>query len=75
MDVKTHTKMRVLRLKQVQDRIGLSRSTIYDRLNVGSPRYDSTFPRPLKIGRSAVGWLEESVDDWIRSKMALEIIE
>lgn len=69
MDAKNHTQMRVLRLRQVQDRIGLSRSTIYDRMNVGSPRYDSTFPRPLKIGCSAVGWLEESVNDWIRSRM------
>ena len=70
MDAKAHTQMRVLRLRQVQDRIGLSRSTIYDRMNVDSPRYDSTFPKPLKIGCSAVGWLEESVNDWIRSRMA-----
>ena len=70
MDAKAHTQMRVLRLKQVQDRIGLSRSTIYDRMNVESPRYDSTFPKPLKIGCSAVGWLEESVNDWIRSRVA-----
>ena len=70
MDTNAHTQMRVLRLKQVQDRIGLSRSTIYDRMNVASPRYDSTFPKPLKIGCSAVGWLEESVNDWIRSKVA-----
>ncbi|OZO01299.1 AlpA family transcriptional regulator [Pseudomonas sp. IB20] len=61
--------MRVLRLKQVLDRTGVSRSTIYDWMNVDSPRYDSTFPKSLKIGSSAVGWLEESVNDWIRSKM------
>ncbi|WP_405124465.1 helix-turn-helix transcriptional regulator [Pseudomonas alloputida] len=69
MDAKAYAPMRVLRLRQVQERIGLSRSTIYDRMNVDSPRYDSTFPRPMKIGCSAVGWLEESVNDWIRSKM------
>lgn len=69
MDAKTYATMRVLRLRQVQDRIGLSRSTIYDRMNVDSPRYDSTFPKPMKIGCSAVGWLEESVNEWIRSKM------
>lgn len=69
MDAKAYAPMRVLRLRQVQERIGLSRSTIYDRMNVDSPRYDSTFPRPMKIGFSAVGWLEESINDWIRSKM------
>lgn len=70
MGAKDHTQMRVLRLREVQERIGLSRSTIYDRMNVHSPRYDGTFPKPLKIGCSAVGWLEESVNNGIRSKMA-----
>lgn len=68
MDAQTRTQMRVLRMRQVQDRIGLSRSSIYDRLNVNSPRYDDTFPTPMKIGVSAVGWLEESIDDWIFSR-------
>lgn len=56
---------RVLRLREVMDRVGLSRSTIYDRINKTSPRYDETFPKPVKLGRSAVGWLESSVDHWI----------
>lgn len=60
--------MRILRLKQVQDRIGLSRSTIYDRMNVTSNRYDSSFPKPFKLGRSAVGWLEQDINDWIRAR-------
>jgi prophage regulatory protein len=68
MEAQAQRQMRVLRLKQVQDRIGLSRSTIYDRLNVSSPRYDKTFPKPMKLGCSAVGWLEESVDVWIQSR-------
>lgn len=60
--------MRILRLRQLQERTGLSRSTIYDRINVRSPRYDQTFPKPVKIGLSAVGWLEESVNDWIKER-------
>nr|WP_296278064.1 AlpA family transcriptional regulator [Pseudomonas sp. UBA7530] len=60
--------MRILRLKQVQERTGLSRSTIYDRINIKSPRYDKAFPKPVKIGLSAVGWLEESVNDWIKKR-------
>nr|WP_267397930.1 AlpA family phage regulatory protein [Pseudomonas sp. GM_Psu_2] len=32
--------MRILRMKQVQERVVLSRSTIYDRINERSPRYD-----------------------------------
>lgn len=61
--------MKLLRIKQVQDRIGLSRSTIYERIDPKSPRYDSSFPRPIKIGLSAVGWLEESIDRWIESRL------
>ena len=61
------TQPRVLRLKQVLDRVGLSRSTIYDRMNPASPRYDDSFPKPMKIGSSAVGWLESSINKWIES--------
>ena len=61
------THPRVLRLKQVLDRVGLSRSTIYDRMNPASPRYDHSFPKPMKIGSSAVGWLESSINKWIES--------
>ncbi|MVF52161.1 AlpA family transcriptional regulator [Pseudomonas monteilii] len=58
---------KILRLKEVVNRIGLSRSTIYDRINPDSARYDRTFPKPIKIGRAAVGWLESSVNEWIES--------
>jgi len=58
-------KYKILRLKQVSALIGLSRSTIYDRMNPLSPRYDEKFPRPIKIGKSAVGWLESSLNEWI----------
>lgn len=64
---------RILRLKEVQSRIGLGKSTIYDRINPRSPRYDSSFPRPVKLGASvngSVGWLEESVNEWIIARVA-----
>jgi len=61
--------VRILRLNHVMDRVGLSRSTIYDRLDEKSPRYDRSFPRPVSLGGAAVGWLEEDVSDWIYSKV------
>lgn len=69
MTENSSTHPRILRLKQVLDRVGLSRSTIYDRMNPASPRYDSSFPKPMKIGSSAVGWLESSISKWIESKL------
>lgn len=67
---------KILRLKQVIERTGLSRSTIYDRMNSKSKRYDSSFPVPLKLNANAtsstgaVGWLESSIDEWIEHRMA-----
>lgn len=60
--------MNVLRLKAVKAKIGLCRSTIYDRMNQSSPRFDPSFPRPIPLGNSKnppVGWLESSLDKWI----------
>lgn len=62
---------KILRIKHVEERVGLSRSAIYDRLNPKSPRYDECFPRPFKIGLSSVGWLESSIELWIRSRAVL----
>lgn len=59
---------RILRIRELKNRIGLSRSTIYDRLDQNSLRYDATFPKPIKIGMSAVGFLEDEVEAWIGVK-------
>lgn len=61
--------LRILRIRQLRECIGLSRSTIYDRLNPMSPRYDSTFPRPIKLGKFAVGWVEEDICRWIEFRI------
>lgn len=62
---------KVLRIKDVISLIGLSRSAIYDRINPKSPRYDETFPKPIKLGMNsrniAVGWLEEDLISWMRN--------
>lgn len=45
----------ILRRKQVQIRIGLSRSTLYLRIAQG------TFTKPVSLGARAVGWPEHEV--------------
>lgn len=57
-------KTRILRLTQVLDRVGLSRSTVYERIKKG------TFPKQITLGARAVGWLEHEIDAWL-----LECIE
>ena len=50
---------RFLRRPEVESRTGLSRVTIYAKMDEG------TFPRPRRIGKRAVAWLEEDIERWI----------
>lgn len=63
---------RLLRRKQVEQAIGLSRSTIYARMDKSSPQYDPTFPTPISLGNSmSVGWIAAEVEAWIESRIAV----
>ncbi|WP_325381766.1 AlpA family transcriptional regulator [Edaphobacter sp.] len=55
----------ILRRKQVENRTGLSRSTIYLRVAQG------TFPKAVSLGARAVGWLESEVDEWLNARVEL----
>lgn len=61
---------RLLRRKQVEQAIGLSRSTIYARLDPKSPQYDPTFPKPITLGSMSVAWIEAEIQNWIASRIA-----
>lgn len=68
----THTQptLKILRRKQVEARTGLSRSTIYSRINGTRPgECDPTFPKPISLGAKAVGWIESEVDAWITAQI------
>lgn len=64
IEKKTRAPGRFLRLPEVIARTGLSRSTIYVRLDEGR------FPRPVSLGGRAVGWIESEVDEWMRERIA-----
>jgi prophage regulatory protein len=55
----------IIRLPDVIAQTGLARSTIYLYVSNG------TFPKPIKLGESAVGWVSAEVDAWITSKVEL----
>ena len=63
------TKLRILRRHEVVSRTGLAISTIYDKLNPRSPRYDPTFPKQKRLGLNskAVGWLESDINLWLQN--------
>ena len=49
---------KIYRLPEVMKLTGLSRSSIYLRISTDE------FPKPIKIGRRAVGWTEDSIIAW-----------
>jgi prophage regulatory protein len=64
------TTIKVLRLPEVLSRTGLSRSCIYDKMSLASPRYDSSFPKSFKLGASSVGWSETAINTWLQQRMS-----
>jgi prophage regulatory protein len=55
---------RVLRWREVRDRIGLSRATIWRMVRNG------VFPAPVRLGPQSVGWIEREVIEWIADRAA-----
>lgn len=64
----------ILRRRQVEQRLGLSRSTIYSKLKRDPKRpreFDPTFPSPIKLGpgAKAVGWVESEINTWLTAQI------
>jgi prophage regulatory protein len=56
--------LKILRLPQVCDLTGLGRSVIYQM------EADLRFPKRIKLGTRAVGWLEQEVHTWLANRIA-----
>jgi prophage regulatory protein len=54
---------RILRLKVVLERTGLSRSTLYRKVQEG------TFPKQVRIAARCAGWRESAVEAWLSNPM------
>ena len=59
----TQYTLKILRRPAVEATTGLSRSTIYQHMQAG------VFPRPVRLGPKAVGWLESEVLAWIEARV------
>ncbi len=53
----------LLRLPDVIARTGLSRSSIYQRIQEGG------FPRQVPLGPQSVAWVEAEVEEWIAARI------
>ncbi len=56
--------LRLLKLPEVIERTGLSRSTIYAQIAKG------IFPRLVKCSVRSSAWVEAEIDSWISSRIA-----
>lgn len=54
---------KILAVKQVLDRTGLSRRTLYQEIS------QNRFPRPIQLTRRRVGWPEIDVEVWLTGKI------
>ena len=54
----------ILRRRQVEKRVGLTRSPLYARIRAG------TFPKQISLGGGkAVGWIESEIEAWIAAQI------
>ena len=58
--------MQIMRIKEVIQKTGLSRATIY-RL---SKDIDSDFPPPVKLSAKTIGWVDDAITNWIAQRPA-----
>jgi len=62
----------LLRLSDVLHRTGLSRSTVYLKINRKSKYFDASFPRPVPLSsgiRGGVAWPLSEIEQWISSRI------
>lgn len=64
MTNQTKTTQRLMRMNEVIRITGLSRSSIYDRMNAG------LFPKSVSLGCRSVAWVESEVMDWVENQIA-----
>ena len=54
---------KILRLPSVKEKTGKPTSSIYWMIERG------VFPKPIKLGKRSVGWLESEIDEWIDQRI------
>jgi prophage regulatory protein len=55
----------LLRLRKVLELTGLGRSTVYRMMS------ERSFPTPVRLGKRAVAWRHEDVQQWTQSRQPM----
>jgi prophage regulatory protein len=59
-----HAGQRILRLADVEAYSGLKYARIYELMAEG------TFPRSVRLGPKAVGWVQSEIEAWVAARVA-----
>jgi prophage regulatory protein len=57
--------MRIMRLKEVTEKTGLAKSTVYNLISQGK------FPKQIDLGARSVGWVDTEIEEWLLAKIEL----
>ena len=61
----------IINLKEVIQFTSISRAKIYEMINIDSKYYDQSFPKPVRLSESRIGWVALEVHQWIERKMQI----
>ncbi len=59
----------IINIKEVLQFTSISRAKIYEMINVDSKYYDPSFPKPVRLSESRIGWVALEVHQWIDAKI------
>lgn len=54
----------MIKLKEVQKKTGLKRSSLYAMIKKGM------FPAQVKLGERSVAWIDEEITEWLESRIS-----
>jgi len=58
--------IRLIRIQEVMDKVGIARSTVWDMVKKG------TFPKPRKLSPKVTVWVDVEIDEYIANIAMLE---
>jgi prophage regulatory protein len=59
---------RMVDIKYVCNKFSISRSSLYEMLNVGGRYFDNQFPRPVQLGKRSIRWFENELDEYLENR-------
>jgi len=67
-----YSQKKFLRLPVVLEKLGISRASLYARLNPKNSAFDPSFPKPARLSpgpNGTVVWLESEVETWMTARL------